>query len=476
VVWTALVIVERDRTCRVVAAVLLMTTTIACDGIFGIRRLTDESPAVDRSTFVCDGACADADVRESPPPAPDAGAPDGGPETSDGVVGDASLSDAAVADATIADGGAHTGVQNGAGGDAMLGSALDSSVAAVSDAGAADTTDAADASDAESLPIPCEAGSCPPTVLVSLVTGMQGVAVDSTNVYFTDSLEGFIWKCAVGGCDDTPTLLSQSPLYPQAIVVQSGNVYWLAYDTTDGGYGGLWASPTAGYDRYPTPLVLGQVGAMSLVLDGTNAYWTNQGYGGPSSGSVMTCIFGPQGGCAPTPLASARSLVVTFGGGIAVQNAFVYWADAEGILRCPVDGCVGGQPSPVVPGVQAEWMTVNGDNLYWAAEVPGAEGGTMVQISKCSVEGCMDPDGGGPVTLAVEIGAAQGLVADDANVYWTNFDLGRVVRCGVDGCGGTPTVLADRQSQPCRLTMDAENIYWATCGNDGYGAVYSLAK
>jgi hypothetical protein len=69
------------------------------------------------------------------------------------------------------------------------------------------------------------------------------------------------------------------------------------------------------------------------------------------------------------------------------------------------------------------------------------------------------------------------MVVDDANVYWTNFDSGQVLRCAIDGCNNTPTVMADVGSnQPCRMTMDDTHIYWVTCPPSGTGAVYAQPK
>ena len=63
------------------------------------------------------------------------------------------------------------------------------------------------------------------TLLAVAQSGPMAVAVDGTNVYWTNNTGGTVMKCAVGGCSSATTLASgQSG--PAGIAVDSTSVYW----------------------------------------------------------------------------------------------------------------------------------------------------------------------------------------------------------------------------------------------------------
>jgi hypothetical protein len=72
----------------------------------------------------------------------------------------------------------------------------------------------------------------------------------------------------------------------------------------------------------------------------------------------------------------------------------------------------------------------------------------------------------GPITyLATNQQIPRELAVDDANVYWTNFGDGTVVRVPLGG--GTATILASGQNQPYGIAVDAANVYWTTSVTNG---------
>jgi hypothetical protein len=76
----------------------------------------------------------------------------------------------------------------------------------------------------------CAGAGCgmTPTALVSGQTGLSGVTLDATYVYFGTTLSGGeVRKCALAGCGNSPTTVTASP-NPGAIAVDANHMYWEA--------------------------------------------------------------------------------------------------------------------------------------------------------------------------------------------------------------------------------------------------------
>jgi hypothetical protein len=297
-----------------------------------------------------------------------------------------------------------------------------------------------------------------------------GIAVDSTNVYWT--VYGAVVKCAIGGCGGMPTTLATGQGTPGGsvgvIAVDSTNVYWTDPGTFGGSDGAVVKCAIAGCGGSPTTLASGQHTPAGIATDGTNVYWTN---GGSSSGSVVMC---PVGGCGgvPTTLASSQS----YPGGIAVEGTSVYWtesASGSGVAKCAIAGC-GGSPTTLVSGTgSAVAIAVDTKNVYWTGG-----GNTSVGVLSCAIGGC----GGTATTLSpgVSSNPTGGIASDGTSVYWLqegtlagNNTNGTVVECAVGGCTGMPTTVVSGQSTPYYLAVDATNVYWT---DEGAGTVMKAAK
>jgi hypothetical protein len=59
------------------------------------------------------------------------------------------------------------------------------------------------------------------------------------------------------------------------------------------------------------------------------------------------------------------------------------------------------------------------------------------------------------------------IAVSGGNVYWGTYFS--VWKCGIDGCGGNPTVVASGQRVPDSVVVDQTNVYWANAGSPGQG-------
>ncbi len=83
----------------------------------------------------------------------------------------------------------------------------------------------------------------------------------------------------------------------------------------------------------------------------------------------------------------------------------------------------------------------------------------------------------GPVPCDVEVVAKGltkpfGLIAHDANVYFTTFDNpGQVLSCPKTGCTGAPTPLASNQNLPRRFARSGAKLFWTNNAVNTSGSV-----
>jgi hypothetical protein len=124
------------------------------------------------------------------------------------------------------------------------------------------------------VPITQRFYSCPttgcsgsPTQLLSSVydQGPDGIVTDGVNVYFTESSAGSVAKCAVGGCNNTPTTLATTSNI-NGVATDGVNVYW-----SDSPAGTVNRCTISGTN--PTTIATGQTSPTQLAVDGTWVYW-----------------------------------------------------------------------------------------------------------------------------------------------------------------------------------------------------------
>jgi hypothetical protein len=225
-------------------------------------------------------------------------------------------------------------------------------------------------------------------------------------------------------------------------------------------------------------MAAGQVAPEAIAVDSENVYWLNAGSFhllrnvilSDMNTSVMKCA---RQGCngKPTALAANRSTGDVWPSGFAVGGGFVYWNDGSvpsgpSLVRCSSAGC-GGQPEVV-------WSEVVGALAADASHVYAA--------LSAGVVACPSPDCKGnaltlwsvPDTLEV-----TDMAVDASGVYWTTTATNQVLECSASGCNDTPTVVVtsgDGMSLTQRLALDVDNVYIANTNTCTLGSISRCPK
>ena len=301
----------------------------------------------------------------------------------------------------------------------------------------------------------------------------QGIAVDATNVYWTNSTttSNSVVKVPLNG--GTPTTLASvqgsSSDSGTSFVASVGS--GIAVNATVV----VWTIGDAVFDMLlsggaPTPLVSDNGNEpFAIAVDATNVYWVGDG-------KVMKAPLG--GGAATTLFAAAANTQAPFGG-IAVDATSVYWTailiannpdggsgQGASICKVPING--GGAFTTLASGYDGPYnsIAVDATNVYWTTSpdiAPGIAGTVMTASS----------NGGNSKILAMyQIGAAS-IAVDATNLYWTtSFD--GIMTMPIHGA--TPTTLASVQANG--IAVDATSVYWTVGANAPHnpGTVMKIAK
>lgn len=328
----------------------------------------------------------------------------------------------------------------------------------------------------------CEARTCVPLPANTLATGQRSpiaLAADGHNVYWlnwgtmatsgtgghdlpavTSVLSAQVLECAVGGCNNRPTVLATLPaagdvgglpVAPSALAVDSTNVYWTTGNS-------VLACAIGGCSCSPTVVSGGLTHPPGVTVAAGRLFWSVWANGSPYTGQVQTCT--------TTACATVTTLAGGQGGplGLIADDRNVYWANSYGpdgggaIAGCAVAGC-NGRPTLMwvggTPDGNPRNLTGDATNLFWTDGTGG--------IMQCAKVDCAATR----ITLvAGHNNLSVGAIAVDAtDVYWRDSNI---YKCAIGGCNSAPTLVAMASAGDFQwdgtLALDATRVYWTEAG------------
>jgi hypothetical protein len=179
-----------------------------------------------------------------------------------------------------------------------------------------------------------------------------GIALDSTSVYWTNSIAGYASVAKVSLAGGTPQTLAPGGSMPEGVAVDATSVYW----TDRGSAGQVRKVPLTGGSPVLTLAIISNGGA--IAVRGGNVYWTENS----NPGSIMSV---PTTGGLATTIASGQD----FPFGIAVDDAYVYWGlsvPGGAIVAAPLSG--GSAITLATAQSQPTYLALSPYAVFWTTE------------------------------------------------------------------------------------------------------------
>jgi hypothetical protein len=118
------------------------------------------------------------------------------------------------------------------------------------------------------------------TLASSQSPATSGIAVDASNVYFTDSSAGTVLSVPITG--GGVTTLASGQTNPLSVASAGGYVYW----TNRTGLGAVMKVAVGG-GTPPTAIATGQINPWGIAVDDTYVYWTTNGMNNANSTGLV---------------------------------------------------------------------------------------------------------------------------------------------------------------------------------------------
>jgi hypothetical protein len=314
----------------------------------------------------------------------------------------------------------------------------------------------------------CVAGVCTADSSLRIATGLTDpldLAVDDTNVYWTDATDGTVNRVAKTGGAVTPIATGQAR--PVRIAIDATHVYWTNFLG-----GAVMRAPKAGG---AATVVSSAVQPSDLVLTADAAYWIenpgataggdNHPYelhkapkgGGASSLLGTTCVYGPDSGSIDRPI---LELLVKDGDALYLPCPPDRARILDGLRVLRFDTAHGdamtslaGSPLPRLPG-----LAVSGAYLYHRYGGTGVSLGWFDKASGVAVNNLNMVN-----QISLHYGGFGQMIPSACGLYW--FGRAGQIGRGADDLvifqPNAAAVAVDRHAQePRRIAADATHLFW----------------
>jgi hypothetical protein len=235
---------------------------------------------------------------------------------------------------------------------------------------------------------------------------LTGLAVDDANVFW-GTRDELVLRCKIGGCANTPTVVTGAIVLMGDVAVDATNVYWLEIPSGPARVKSApkGASNTTAVTQIALDTALGNA-YNHIAADGQFVYWT------ADDGKVRRVA--PTGGTV-TVVASATGNA----GGLAVDDQNVYFTagDDPGTVNiAPKGGSSGGNGLAASQHLPVA-VAVDQNSAYWVNALIGTSPNSGT-VMTCHIASCT------PTPIATAQHGPVAIAVDDVAVYWSNYDLG----------------------------------------------------
>lgn len=213
------------------------------------------------------------------------------------------------------------------------------------------------------------------TTLATVGDQTNAIALDAENVYFTSQTA--LFSVPIGGGDvQTLASFTSTDEFPgQGLAVDSTSVYFSDGDD-------IKAVPlNAGADAGASTLVSGQAAAGAMAIDATNVYWATSASAAQPNLLTGIGVAPLQGGTATALLPQSTPFAVLR---LRLTATTIYWTDGMHVSAAPKAGGAVRQVGSLTSDLAANYtitdLAVDDANAYWTCAGNNAEGPGFVMV------------------------------------------------------------------------------------------------